>query len=221
MGSSVQWKHLGAGVVILLAVVALRTLPSEGGQPLRHDHTKEWGYVKVAHRPASELERRLGEIASVVARRPVQVRCEDFSAGKALEPGGVVQFNGEQSADFTRIRPDVCTALLQFMRRPAGTAACARAGSCDSRVLRSADALTVLAHESSHLEGIRNEAVAQCYAMQAVPRIARALGASTEDGHALASLEYAFAYPRMPPAYRSPDCRSGGALDRSPRADWP
>ena len=223
MGSRVQLKHVGGAVVILGAVLLMRSgvLGNGGPQPLRVDHTKRWSYVRTPHRPATALERRLGDVATLVARRPVQVRCEDFSDGKTLEPKGVVEFNHRGPADFARIRPDVCTRLLQFIRSPGGAAACVASRSCqDSSVFWSAQALTVLAHESVHLRGVRNEAVTQCYAMQDVPRLARALGASPEDGRALAAVEYAVDYPHMPPAYRSRECHPGGALDLTPGSGW-
>ena len=87
-------------------------------------------------------------------------------------------------------------------------------------MVASAQALTVLAHESTHLRGVRNEAATQCYAMQTVPKVARALGASADDGRALAALEYALDYPHMPPSYRSPECHPGGSLDLTPGTAW-
>jgi hypothetical protein len=79
----------------------------------------------------------------------------------------------------------------------------------------------VLTHESFHLQGVKTEAVAECYAMQALPRVARALGASVRQAETMAMLVYEYVYPRMPPLYRSPDCRPGGSLDRRPGGDWP
>src|SRR5438067_1550920 len=43
------------------------------------------------------------------------------------------------------------------------------APAADGARSRSAEALTVLVHESTHLRGIRAESVVQCYAMQQVP----------------------------------------------------
>jgi hypothetical protein len=189
---------------------------------LKHDHTNQWTYVKVPHRAANVLERRLGEVASLVAGRPVQVRCEDFSDGEIVEPGGVVQFNGSKPADWARLRPDVCSHLVHFMQTPAGAEACLAARRCDERTETSAEALKILAHESYHLRGVKNEATAECYAMQAVPRVARALaGVSFADAHALAVIVYLVSYPGMPPAYRSGECRPGGALDLSSGPNWP
>jgi hypothetical protein len=54
-------------------------------------------YVKVPHRAANVLEPRLGEVASLVAGRPVQVRCEDFSNGEIVEPGGALDLSSGPS----------------------------------------------------------------------------------------------------------------------------
>jgi hypothetical protein len=208
MGST-SFKQIAGGLLIAVLIVGSHLMPAPGAAPLRHDHTRDWDYLKVPHRDPTALETRLGEIAGLVAGRPVQVRCEDFSIGTPDEPGGVVQFSGDTPADYARIRPDVCTYILKFSRAPA----VAR--------LDSAVALKVLAHESFHLQGIKEEDVAECYAMQEVPRVAHALGASEQEGAAMARAVYDLTYPGMPPNYRSPDCRPGGPLDRHPGGNWP
>src|SRR4051794_1729582 len=124
MGSRFSFQHIGIAVVILLAAIATQVLPGRGAGPLQSDHTRTWRYVRVPHRAATPLERRLGDIASFVAERPVQVRCEDFSDGTLVEPGGVVEFNGITPADYARVRPDVCSALVHFMRSPTGASVC-------------------------------------------------------------------------------------------------
>jgi hypothetical protein len=209
VGSTISFRHVGGALLILVAIAGIRLMPSHGAQPLRHDHTLEWSYVKVPHRPATAFERRLGDISSFVAGRSVQVRCEDFSIGTPVEPGGVVQFNGVIPAEYARIRPDVCSALVHFTRAP------------DTVSPTFAQALTVLAHESYHLHGVRNEALTQCYAMQAVPRVAHALGAPAPQARLLAVLEYELGYPKMPPTYQSADCRPNGPLDQHPGGGWP
>jgi hypothetical protein len=89
MGSGIGGKHVGGALAIVGAALLLHSgvLGNRGAQPLRYDHTRQWAYVKVPHRPATALERRLGDVAALVARHPVQVRCEDFSDGTPLEPG--------------------------------------------------------------------------------------------------------------------------------------
>ncbi|MFL5950202.1 MAG: hypothetical protein ACJ74M_01215 [Gaiellaceae bacterium] len=208
MGSA-SFKQIAGGLAIAVLLVAVHLMPGRGNQALRHDHAREWSYLKVPHSDPTPLESRLGEIASLVAGRPVQVRCEDFPIGTGQEPGGVVQFKGSTPADYARIRPDYCTALMQFVRAPA------------SARFKSVVAAEVLTHESFHLQGVKTEAVAECYAMQSVSRVAHALGASLRQGRTMAMLTYEYVYPRMPPQYRSPDCRPGGSLDRHPGGDWP
>jgi hypothetical protein len=153
-----------------------------------------------AQRP-SALEKRLSVVASTVAGRPVGVRCEDLSDLRdAVEPGGVVEFTGERPADHARIRLDICAQLGQ-LRRDHGAG-----GGAEAR------AVEVLAHESFHLRGIKNEAVTECYALQFVPLVARSLGATSANADRL-ELRALHAYPYHPPAYLSAECRPGGALD--------
>jgi len=40
-------------------------VPGPNAAALKHHHTKKWSYVKVPHRAANLLERRLGEVASL------------------------------------------------------------------------------------------------------------------------------------------------------------
>jgi hypothetical protein len=210
------------GALALAAVFALvRGIPGLGADHVPLDPERAWQEAKVPDRAATPFERRLGEIASVVAGRSVQVRCEDFSNGNPVEPGGVVQFRRTRPADFARIRPDECTRLTRFPGSSVGAAACFARHRCSRNIFEAAEAVTVLAHESYHLHGVRSEAVTQCYAMQAVPRVARALGAAEDDSRALATLEYVGGYPLMPDNYRSPDCRPFGKLDLTRDGRWP
>jgi hypothetical protein len=213
VGSVRRVHQIGGVLVIVAAALYLNGIGNHGPRPLHADHTKTWAYQRVPHRPPTAFERRLADVASFVARRPVEVRCEDVSDGTPFEPGGMVEFHAGQPAEFARIRPDVCTRLLRFTQSPMGAAACVRAGACDLGTSRMAYALTALAHESIHLRGVPNEAVTQCYAMQEVPQVAQALGGSAEEGRALATVEYLASYPHMPANYRPPDCRPGGRLD--------
>jgi hypothetical protein len=222
MGPDVTAKHLLGGAAILAALVFVHYGNSRSGaQPLHYDHTKTWRYAKVPHRDATNLERRLADVASLVAHRPVQVRCEGFPLGTPVETRGAVQFHGAEPADYARISHDVCTWLAIFMRAPTGADECVSNRLCNGVVVRFADALTVLAHESIHLRGLRTESVVQCYGMQEVPLVAKKLGASAEDARALAITEYSASYPQMPASYRSAKCRPGGALDLHPGGAWP
>jgi hypothetical protein len=78
-------------------------------------------------------------------------------------------------------------------------------------------AVDVLAHESFHLRGIRDEAQTECSSLQTMAATAQRLGASAPAGAALARGQYAEAYPLMGEAYRSGECADGGALDLRPQ----
>jgi hypothetical protein len=83
--------------------------------------------------------------------------------------------------------------------------------------------VAALAHESQHARGIFDEAKAECYGVQAIAATTVALGRSGTEGRFLASLYWGDAYLRQEdPAYRSDECRDGGALDLRPETHvWP
>lgn len=221
MGSERFRFWLGGAVAIGAVVFLQQHGPGLQSHRVALDPQRGWDKAKVPDRAPTVLERRLGEVAALAAGRSVQVRCEDFSDGTPVEPGGVVQFRGNEPAEFARIRPDVCTDLSRFPGSTIGAASCLSRHACERGIVIASQAITILAHESRHLSGIRDEAVTQCYAMQSVPRLAHALGATAQNAQALATLEYLIGYTRMPPGYRSPDCRPHGKLDLSPDTRWP
>ena len=88
-------------------------------------------------------------------------------------------------------------------------------------LLIAADAVTALAHEAHHGNGVADEATAQCYAIQTMEDIAVGLGLAETYAEDLTQVAWK-AYPRLPKEYRSPECRPGGKLDLEPgSADWP
>jgi hypothetical protein len=165
------------------------------------DGKPTWARLRNPHTRATPLESRLGAVASTIAGRDVAVRCDDLSGFReSVEPGGVVQFSGDTPANYTRIRWDVCTLLARVAAdRGAGGPA-------------EAQAVEVLAHESFHLRGVKDEAAAECYALQLVAKTARRLGATAANAELLHE-EALRDYPRHPREYLSPRCRPGGALD--------
>jgi hypothetical protein len=160
------------------------------------------GFVLVKQRDARAQEDRLGEVASEIARRDVRVRCQS-AVGAALDvtwEDGSVWFDAEgKPADVTDLKRHVCKTLAAFP------------GRRDAE--ETVRALNTLAHESWHLAGVRNEAAAQCYAVQSIEFTARRLGADDARARRLALAFVATQYDRMPPAYRSEECRDGGELD--------
>ena len=112
-------------------------------------------------------------------------------------------------------------AALAFLEPP--SAASLYRVAFESRVGPRDDAafaITVLAHEATHLRGVRNEAETECYALQEgvglgerlglTPATARALMRAQRDRDlsdaSIARLDY-----RLPAA-----CRNGGSLDLRP-----
>jgi hypothetical protein len=86
-------------------------------------------------------------------------------------------------------------------------------------------AVWTLAHESVHLAGQRDEAVADCTSLQLLERTASRLGAGPAAAKALARYAadwYAKVWPSSKADYYSPECRDGGALDINPWSSaWP
>jgi hypothetical protein len=88
--------------------------------------------------------------------------------------------------------------------------------------LELARAVQTLAHEAEHARGVLRERAAECYGAQRVRPVAIRLGTDSAYAAALARTYWRHVYPLTPPAYRSPECRDGGALDLSPRSSvWP
>jgi hypothetical protein len=73
------------------------------------------------------------------------------------------------------------------------------------RVRLLAAAVVTLAHEAQHSRGIANEAVAECDAIHAARRTARALGVEDHYARLLVRTYWAH-YDELPSAYRSAAC---------------
>jgi hypothetical protein len=151
-------------------------------------------------------EDRLGRVASRIAGREVEVHCPG-TLEKLVEispHAGSVYFDGNgQPADYTELNDATCSTLDDF----------AEGDTDDADSLRVAQALHVLAHESIHLSGIRNEAQADCFGFQQTAFAAEELGAPPEEAQRYAELAVIERARGAPPEYRSPECHDGGMLD--------
>jgi hypothetical protein len=156
-------------------------------------------------------ERRLSSIASEIAGRDVRVSCPG-PVGRLFgwdSVEGSVRFDADgKPADETKIRKQSCAELdaLAEGRREKGLA-------LERATLMAVD---VLAHESWHLRGVLDEAETECRSLQTMAWTAQQLGATLEQGHAMALALYTGAYRQMPESYRSGACVDGGALDLRP-----
>ena len=167
---------------------------------------QEWGFR------ADQAE--FSAVASEIAGRDVRVECQRFT-GALLDPtaeAGYVQFNADGSpTDTGRLERDACRDLRKYFH-----------DDKTSPTLQHVIAVQVLAHESYHLAGIRDESKTECAAIQRIDEVAVQLGASPDQGRAMAERYYAEIYPRMPTAYRNSECKERGELDASPDDDeWP
>jgi hypothetical protein len=160
-----------------------------------------------------QLQHRLGRVASQVAGLDVGVHCQTFGeefvhAGTEL---GWVGFDADGQPDAsTTITREPCGDLQSYLDHHGVT-------PTSDEVI----AVHVLSHESRHLAGTRDEAKAECEAVQRDAETARLLGASARDARRLARLYWAVDYPTMPEAYRSVDCVPGGPWDEHlPDAPW-
>src|SRR5689334_11573897 len=120
-------------------------------------------------------ERALGVVATELAGRPAQVRCESFwhwvvNVGGNL---GDVPFPNGRAAGYTNITRGMCGDLARFRRRPdPPELACLQQfdwsrfdpndpamAACSSGANDMAEALITLTHESMHIRGWADEAV--------------------------------------------------------------
>jgi hypothetical protein len=174
-------------------------------------------------------QRRLAAVASEIAGRPVQIRCPGV-VGRVLSwdiVEGSVRFDayGRPASD-AQLRTASCAELDALAEgRRAAVLACVAAppaAGCEPGAGALASAVDVLAHESFHLRGIMDEGETECRSLQTMALAAQRLGATAEQGHALAAHEYRTGYQLMPDRYRSPACADGGPLDLHPDDPrWP
>ena len=158
-------------------------------------------------------EQQLARVASLLAGRTVSVHCQDgaeafVDAGSEL---GWVPFDANGRPEpHTLIKREQCGYLKSYMHGDQ------RNPSYDEVV-----AVHVLTHESMHMRGQPNEAMAECEAVQRDAVTAAQLGATPQEAHELAVRYWQTVYPQMPDGYFTRDCAPGGTLDEGlPTAPW-
>jgi len=159
------------------------------------------------------LESRLSHSSSALLGMHVEVDCQTLT-GSALDMGrelGYVKWGpGGIPEHKTLIKHDQCNDLHAYLNS-------GKKHPSAGEIV----AVHILTHESMHMAGTTNEAVAECHAMQHDTAMAEDLGAPSAAAHALAVAYWRTVYPNMPDGYTSSDCRPGGSLDlHLPDAPW-
>jgi hypothetical protein len=126
---------------------------------------------------------------------------------RSVDADGFASFEGRT----VNLSPDVCSGLdaLAYGSRPRD-------------VDEVAYGVFVLAHESEHIAGVDDEALATCNGLQHVEGAARLLGAGRAYARRLALAYWRDIYPDEPPDYRAEQCGPDRPLDLSPGdGRWP
>jgi hypothetical protein len=184
------------------------------------------GWWSLDWRDRRANEQRLGAIASQIAGRPVEVHCPGpisrLIGWDIVE--GSVRFNADGTPhDETQIRETSCAELeaLAEGRRAKELECIGRTNlACGRHGRETVMAVDVLAHESWHLHGVIDEAETECRSLQTMAWTAQQLGATPEQGRAMARAQYDGMYQEMPEQYRSGSCADGAALDLRPDDQW-
>ena len=127
----------------------------------RVDRDAGWPSVPATER--ARAERRFTAEAARIAGREVTVRCDDGYAftGVGSDAAGVAFI----PRSLAYLDPGICRSLYRVTFED-------RLGGRDD----AAFAITVLAHEATHLRGVRNEAETECFALQEGVTLGQRLG---------------------------------------------
>lgn len=168
---------------------------------------REAGWTSLSRAERALAQRRFTAEAGRIAGKPVRVLCdEDYAftgtgsdaAGVAFIPRGLAY-----------LEPMVCRSLYRIAFEH-------HIGARDD----AAFAVTVLAHEATHLRGVSNEAETECYALQEGVRLGERLGISPGSARDLmrAQLDRDLSDETIQRVdYRlPPGCHNGGSLDLRP-----
>jgi hypothetical protein len=180
------------------------------------------------HHKGTQNEDRLGEVASAIAQRSVGVECPGFWRRLVEVEGedGRVHFDvAGRPSDAAQLSGRTCDRLEGFYRagtKPAFDCLVPDDRKCDRDVVETARALSTLAHEGFHLAGVRDEAAAECYAVQTVDLVAERLGSTAPQGQLVSQWAARTSARTHPAEYHSQECRRGGVLDLEPGTSaWP
>ena len=124
--------------------------------------------------------------------------------------GGHVRWDRDGPVGAAFLSSGTCAKVKAWQADPAGAS------------LEEVTAVLTVAHEASHLAGISDEAKAECSAVQRAVATMTSLGATRDDAARQVRTYLTSVYPRLAENYRSDQCKSGGAMDLTPRdGTWP
>jgi len=166
------------------------------------------GWSSLSGEKKLEAVKRFSEEASLIAEKPVEVRCDEARdyVGAVQHADGVAQVGGELAI----LTPEICDDLYRLAFEDETT------GS------RTGRAIAVLAHEAWHLHGVADEGVAECYALQSGVELGERLGLSESTAARLMRLQLTENALRGAGTleYRvTGECGNGGRLDLDPESD--
>jgi hypothetical protein len=188
-------RRLLVGLVVIAALIAVVWI-AEG--------RRGWNGVDGDARAATVD--RLSAEASRIAGHRVTIRCDESGdfVGAVQHSDGVAVVGG----DLAFLTPERCFHLYRL--------------AFDGAVSfsQTARSIAVLAHESWHLRGVRDEGTTECYALQSGVELGQRLGLS--EGTARRMMRQQLVENRLRSAATveylvSGDCRDGGRLDLHPR----
>jgi hypothetical protein len=192
---SFRWINVVEAVGVL-AVIAV----------LLYAASRPRGWAAVSSERQAQTETILSREASEIARHPVTVTCDDSRefVGFVQDADGLAEVGGDQAY----LTPEICDTLYQLAIKH-------RAQSFS----QTGRAIAVLAHESWHLRGERNEGLTNCYGFQSGVQIGQNLGLSESRARAMMREQLATNVSDSGTnlAYRVPSsCRDGGVSDLRP-----
>ena len=162
-----------------------------------------WDSLSVETR--TEAQDRFSEEASLIAGKPVRIRCDESGAyvGAVQHTDGVATVGG----DLAYLTPERCLDLYRLAFEGETT------GSQTGR------SIVVLAHEAWHLRGVDDEGTTECYAIQSGVALGERLGLSADAARRLMQQQLVENAGRNGVAVEylvPPGCRDGDALDLDP-----
>jgi hypothetical protein len=190
-----RWIHVAEAAAAIAVVAAILFYASR---------PKGWDAVRPENRARTEAV--LSHESSLVAGHPAQVGCDTSGqyVGFVQDADGLAFVGGNRAY----LTPSICNTLYQLAIKH-------RTQSFS----RTARALAVLGHESWHLQGVRNEGLANCYGYQSGVEIGIHLGLSEKTARAMMREQLATnaSDSGSNVQYRVPsECRNGGDADLHP-----